>query len=157
LLGAKPGVAEAVAGWVRENHPGMLISGVQHGYFAADEEPEVLEKIASSGASLLLVAFGAPRQDQWIAAHKHELGGVKVAIGVGGLFDFFSGEKQRAPLWLREMGMEWAFRLWLEPARLWKRYVVGNGVFLLRVLWWRWNHRGSDDEMGKERMKERFV
>ncbi|MBB6049981.1 WecB/TagA/CpsF family glycosyltransferase [Armatimonas rosea] len=158
LLGAKPGVAEAVANWVRENHPGMLISGVQHGYFSADEEPAVLEKIASSGASLLLVAFGAPRQDQWIAAHKHELGSVKVAIGVGGLFDFFSGEKQRAPLWLREMGMEWAFRLYLEPARLWKRYVVGNGLFLMRVLWWRITHRGGESvAMGQGWTEERRV
>lgn len=150
LLGAKPGVAEGVANWVRTNHPEVLISGVQHGYFSPEEEPAVLEKIATSGASLLFVAFGAPRQDQWIAAHKHELGSVKVAVGVGGLFDFFSGQKARAPQWLREMGMEWAFRLWLEPARLWKRYVVGNGLFLMRVLWWRWVHRGESDSVATE-------
>jgi len=134
LLGAKPGVAEAVAQWVRENAPGTALSGWRHGYFASEEETAVLEEIRGSGASLLLVAFGAPRQDLWISEHLNETG-VKLAMGVGGLFDFYSGRLPRAPLWMREMGMEWLYRLIQEPGRLWKRYLIGNSVFLFRVIW----------------------
>jgi N-acetylglucosaminyldiphosphoundecaprenol N-acetyl-beta-D-mannosaminyltransferase len=134
LLGARPGVPEAVAQWILDHHPGDKVSGFQHGYYQPEEEPAVLERIRNSGADLLLVAFGAPRQDIWIDQHLQETG-VKVAMGVGGLFDFYSGRISRAPLWLREMGMEWLYRLVKEPGRLWKRYLVGNGLFLFRVLW----------------------
>lgn len=133
LLGAKPGVAEAVSAWVAENYPRVSLSGTRNGYFTPAEEPEVIRQIAASGASLLLVAFGAPRQDKWIHQHLNATG-VKVAIGVGGLFDFYSGNIPRAPQWLREMGLEWFYRFWQEPRRMWKRYFVGNAVFLYRVL-----------------------
>ncbi|MDD3471568.1 MAG: WecB/TagA/CpsF family glycosyltransferase, partial [Syntrophaceae bacterium] len=91
-------------------------------------------KIKDSGAHLLLVAFGAPRQDLWINEHLDETN-AKVAIGVGGLFDFYSGRIPRAPVWMREIGMEWLYRLLQEPGRLWKRYLIGNGIFLSRVIW----------------------
>lgn len=134
LLGGRPGVPEAVAQWMEENHPGIQIAGCHHGYYAAEEEAEVIAEIARSGADILLVAFGAPKQDKWISEHQEALG-VPVAIGVGGLFDFYSGRISRAPQWIREMGMEWLYRLLMEPARLWKRYVIGNGLFLMRVFW----------------------
>jgi len=133
LLGARPGVPEDVIEWIKQNYPGVKVSGCHHGYFAPEEEPEVIAQIARSGADLLLVAFGAPRQDTWINDHLGETG-VKVAMGVGGLFDFYSGKSVRAPLWMREMGMEWLYRFTQEPGRLWKRYFVGNGVFLYRVV-----------------------
>jgi N-acetylglucosaminyldiphosphoundecaprenol N-acetyl-beta-D-mannosaminyltransferase len=132
LLGAKPGIAERVRDWIQQNHPEVVVSGCHHGYFSLAEEPEVIRQINTSGASLLLVAFGAPRQDNWIHQHLDETG-VKVAIGVGGLFDFYSGTISRAPQWLREMGMEWFYRFWQEPRRMWKRYFVGNALFLFRV------------------------
>ncbi len=144
LLGAKPGVADAVAAWVREHHPGVAISGTQHGYFTPEEEPAVLRRIADSGAALLLVAFGAPRQDKWIARHL-DAAGVRVAIGVGGLFDFYSGNIPRAPQWLREMGFEWLYRFWQEPRRMWRRYFVGNAVFLYRVMRERRAEKGLED------------
>ncbi|MFN0085253.1 MAG: WecB/TagA/CpsF family glycosyltransferase [Blastocatellia bacterium] len=133
LLGAKPGVADAVGAWIRERHPGVTISGIHHGYFTPEEEPEVLRRISESGAALLLVAFGAPGQDKWIHRHLSE-SGVRVAIGVGGLFDFYSGTIPRAPQWLREMGLEWLYRFWREPRRMWRRYFVGNALFLHRVM-----------------------
>ena len=80
---------------------------------------------------MLLVAFGAPKQEKWIYSQQNLE--VKVAIGVGGLFDFYSGRIPRAPLWMREIGMEWVYRLYNEPRRLWRRYVVGNVVFLYRI------------------------
>lgn len=133
LLGARPGVPEGVARWVEENYPETRVSGVHHGYFSPEEEPALLARIRESGAALLLVAFGAPRQDIWIHEHLLETG-VGLAMGVGGLFDFFSGRIPRAPLWMREIGMEWVYRFLQEPGRLWKRYLVGNTLFLYRVL-----------------------
>lgn len=133
LLGGRPGVAEGVCRWLTQYYPGIEISGVHHGYYPAAEEPEVIRQIAKSGASLLLVAFGAPRQDQWIQDHLTATG-VKVAMGVGGLFDYYSGRIPRAPSWIRELGLEWLFRFWQEPKRLARRYFIGNGVFLVHVL-----------------------
>jgi len=133
LLGARPGVVNDVKEWVMRNSPHTLISGQHHGYFSDDEQSEVINSIKESGASLLLVAFGAPRQDMWISEYLEQTG-VKVAVGVGGLFDFFSGRMPRAPLWMRKIGMEWVYRLLQEPGRMWKRYIIGNVLFLWRVM-----------------------
>jgi N-acetylglucosaminyldiphosphoundecaprenol N-acetyl-beta-D-mannosaminyltransferase len=132
LLGGRPGVAEGVARWLAATYPGVEIAGCHHGYFSADEEADVIREINESGADLLLVAFGAPRQDQWIRRCLSQLT-VKVAMGVGGLFDFYSGRIPRAPRWMRKAGLEWFYRFCQEPARLWKRYLVGNLVFMLRL------------------------
>ena len=133
LLGARPGVAEKVRDWIVEHYPSTLVSGYRDGYFSPAEEPEVICDIARSGAAILLVAFGAPRQDVWI--HRHLAAtGVKVAMGVGGLFDFYSGRVPRAPVWMREVGAEWLYRFFQEPRRMWRRYFVGNAVFLWRVI-----------------------
>lgn len=133
LLGALPGVADEVVEWIGARFPQLVICGTRHGYFQPDEEQEIIQEINASGADLLLVAFGAPKQDVWIHRHAKEMG-VKVAIGVGGLFDFYSGRHARAPQWMRNIGIEWMHRLMLEPRRLWKRYLVGNVVFLARVV-----------------------
>ncbi len=133
LLGAAPGVAEAVRAWVEKNHPGVKVTGCHDGYFTAEEEPAIIREIAQSGADVLLVAMGVPNQELWIKRNLPALG-VKVAIGVGGLFDFYSGRIPRAPMWVREIGMEWFYRFSQEPSRLWKRYFVGNNLFLFRVL-----------------------
>lgn len=133
LLGARDGVASGVADWLRCNFPQVRVCGWQHGYFGPEDEREVIERIKNSGARVLLVAFGAPRQDVWIAQHLRQTG-VRVAMGVGGLFDFYSGRVSRAPEWVREIGMEWMYRLVQEPGRLWRRYLLGNGLFLWRVL-----------------------
>jgi len=133
LLGARPGVPEKVRDWIVERYPETVVSGCHHGYFLEAEEDAVIREIAASRASVLLVAFGAPRQDKWIRGHLNETG-VKVAMGVGGLFDFFSGRIPRAPAWMREIGCEWLYRFYQEPRRMWKRYFVGNAVFLWRVL-----------------------
>jgi N-acetylglucosaminyldiphosphoundecaprenol N-acetyl-beta-D-mannosaminyltransferase len=132
LLGGHPGVAEGVAGLLAKNYPGVEVAGFRHGYFTADEEAEVIEEIRRSGADLVLVAFGAPRQELWVRRNLAKLG-AKVVIGVGGLLDFFSGRIPRAPRWIRKLGMEWCYRLCQEPKRLWRRYLVGNVVFLARL------------------------
>ncbi len=132
LLGARPGVTDAVKEWVLQKYPDVIISGHHHGYYKQEDELQIIKMIKDSGASLLLVAFGAPRQDIWISQQIAETG-VDIAIGVGGLFDFFSGQMPRAPLWMRRIGMEWVYRLIQEPGRMWKRYLIGNGLFLFRV------------------------
>lgn len=133
LLGAKPGVADLVRDWIAEHYPRVTVCGDRHGYFNSEEESKVIDEIARSRADILLVAFGAPRQDVWISEHLEKTG-AKVAMGVGGLFDFYSGQMPRAPQWMREIGLEWVFRFYQEPRRMWKRYFVGNAVFLFRVI-----------------------
>ena len=133
FLGARPGVAETAAEWTRERYPALVVAGGRYGYFPEDEDDAVVQEIAASAADVLLVAFGAPRQDEWIARRLGRLG-VRAAMGVGGLFDFVSGRIPRAPAWMREIGMEWLYRLIREPERMWKRYLVGNALFVFRAL-----------------------
>ena len=137
LLGGQPGVAEATADWIRQHYPEVKIAGTHHGFFSAEQEPALIEHIRASGAEVLLVAMGAPRQEIWIHDHAADCG-VRVAMGVGGLFDFYAGRIPRAPGWLREIGGEWLYRLYQEPGRMWRRYLVGNFTFLTAVLMQRW-------------------
>ena len=92
----------------------------------------MLGDIRASGADILLVAFGVPKQEKWIREHLAETG-VGFAMGVGGLFDFYSGRIPRAPVWVRELGIEWLYRFAQEPRRMWRRYFVGNFIFLFRA------------------------
>ncbi|HKD68679.1 MAG TPA: WecB/TagA/CpsF family glycosyltransferase [Candidatus Binataceae bacterium] len=132
LLGAQPSVAAAAAAAMQLKYLQLPIAGAHDGFFAAADTPAVIHQINSSGAKILLVAMGAPRQDLWLAAHRAELW-PPVLIGVGGLFDFYSGNIPRAPMWLREIGLEWVWRLTQEPGRMWRRYLIGNPLFLYRV------------------------
>lgn len=134
LLGAKPGVAERMQGKLCEKYEGLKIIGCHHGHFNRElETRDVIAGVNGSGADILLVAFGAPIQEKWIHDHATEIG-CPVVMGVGGLFDFYSGDKPRAPLWMRRLGIEWAHRLFYDPKRLWQRYILGNPLFLWRVL-----------------------
>lgn len=134
LLGGKPGIAQKVVEYLNRNYPTLEVAGEQHGYFKDDELPEVIEKINASRADLVLVAMGAPRQEHWIKSNRSKLN-VKLLIGVGGLFDFYSGTVSRAPLWLRKRSLEWVWRLMVQPTEKAKRYLIGNPVFLYRA--WR--------------------
>lgn len=133
LLGGRPGVAERAAARLRADYPQHRFSVLSHGYFAAQDEPALLARLAHERPDLLLVAFGNPRQEQWIA-DRIDARHCAVAAGIGALFDFLAGEVARAPESVRTLRLEWVYRLWLEPRRLWRRYVVGNPAFLLRVL-----------------------
>jgi N-acetylglucosaminyldiphosphoundecaprenol N-acetyl-beta-D-mannosaminyltransferase len=133
LLGGRPGVPEEVAAWIHWRYPGLRVAGHRHGYFQPTEETAILADILQSGADILLVGLGAPLQEKWIHRNGERLR-VRSAIGVGGLFDFYSGRIPRAPQWLRELGLEWTYRLCQEPGRMWRRYLLGNIRFLARVL-----------------------
>ena len=141
LLGAAPGVAARMRQNLSDTYPGLDVVGEQHGYFDhADESSSVIEKINALKPNIVLVAFGAPMQEKWIHEHYKQIDS-NVLIGVGGLFDFYSGDKKRAPLWMRKSGIEWMYRLYLEPGRLWRRYIIGNPLFMLRILRWKKNRR----------------
>lgn len=132
LLGARPGMADAVAENMKQRYPDLRIAGCRGGYFVPEQEKEVVAAVNQSGARILLVAFGAPRQELWLERWKQQLE-PSVTVGVGGLFDFYSGRIPRAPAWMREMGLEWVYRLIQEPGRMWRRYIIGNPLFLYRV------------------------
>ncbi len=132
LLGARPDIAQAAAENMVQRYPQLKIVGARDGYFQPEEEEAVVDAINCSGARILLVAFGAPRQELWLRRWRDRLV-PPVSMGVGGLFDFYSGRIARAPVWMREMGLEWVFRLMQEPGRMWRRYVIGNPLFLFRV------------------------
>lgn len=133
FLGASPDANEGLVANTLAKYFNLKIAGAQHGYYKSNEEDEVIKNINKSSADLLLVAFGAPKQEKWIAKNLPKLN-VKVAMGVGGLFDFYSGRIQRSPLWMREIGFEWFYRFMQEPRRMWKRYFIGNALFLYRVI-----------------------
>ncbi|ARN83672.1 hypothetical protein B1812_14440 [Methylocystis bryophila] len=134
LLGGEPGVAEAAARTVKAMGHDDVIAGVHHGYIDSPEDKQAaIEEINASGASILLIGMGVPTQDIWIARNFDSLR-TPVVVGVGGLFDVFSGRVSRAPVVLRCLGCEWTWRLLQEPAQLWSRYLISNAVFILRTL-----------------------
>ena len=135
LLGAGPGIADKAAQRLQEQFPGLDIAGTFAGSPAADEADAIITRINASRADVLLVAYGAPKQDLWIAEHLTKLPSVRVAMGVGGTFDFLAGTAKRAPQWMRSLGLEWLWRLLLEPwraKRIWTAVVVFPFLVLTR-------------------------
>lgn len=131
FLGAAPGVADRAADILREKHPGLQVVGVYSGSPAPEEEDQIVEIVNASRADILFVAYGAPNQDKWIARNLPRLQ-VKMAMGVGGAFDFIAGVIPRAPLWMRHAGIEWLYRLYLQPWRI--RRMMRLPRFVLAVL-----------------------
>lgn len=132
LLGAKPGIAQKMADNLMQLFPKLQISGVQHGYFAQSQNNDIIQRINNSHTDVLLVAQGSPLQETWVIDNAAELHCESV-LAVGGLFDFYSGEITRAPLWMRETGLEWIWRLLQEPVTKFKRYVIGVPEFMFRT------------------------
>lgn len=133
LLGARANIGERACRELAISFPHHTFRFVSDGYFDDEQEQTILDGLAKNPVDLLLVAFGNPKQELWIARNcraEH----AKVAFGVGALFDFLAGHVPRAPDFLIRMRCEWIYRLWLEPRRMWGRYVVGNPLFLARVL-----------------------
>ena len=132
FFGAKPGIAEKAANTLRAKYSGLNIVGTEHGYNENKTSEQIIEAINNSGCDVLLVAMGSPVQEKWLLEHKDKLH-CKTALAVGGLFDFYSGNISRSPMWLREIGMEWIWRLMQEPRNKFNRYVIGNPLFLYRT------------------------
>ena len=132
LLGGKPSVAKTTAHNLCQQHPGLQIAGSADGYFEPNSYLKVIEKINESQADILLLAMGSPAQEKWLIQHANLIN-CRTALAVGGLFDFYSGKISRAPLWMRELGMEWVWRLIQEPKAKFNRYIIGNPLFLIRT------------------------
>ena len=117
LLGGRSGIAEAAARRLKELCPGLSIAGTHSGYFAPGEEATIVEEIRQLRPGVLFVGMGQPKQELWIEKYMRVLE-TPIAMGVGGSLDVYAGVLRRAPAWLRERGLEWAYRLWQEPSRL---------------------------------------
>ncbi|MGD9913776.1 MAG: WecB/TagA/CpsF family glycosyltransferase [Rhizobiaceae bacterium] len=133
LIGAKRSNAEGALRKLADMAPQHRFEFIHDGYFTPEEEPGILAHIERVRPDILLVAMGVPRQELWIAS-KLTQAHCTLPMAVGALLDFLSGAVPRAPLWVRRWRLEWLFRLAVEPGRLWRRYVVGNPAFLMRVL-----------------------
>lgn len=133
LLGAAEGIAKAAAEKLKSQYPKCQIAGTYSGTPLAKDEEKIIELINKSEAEILLVAYGAPAQEKWIARNLSKMPKVKLAGGIGGTFDFIAGSKKRAPKWMQNAGLEWLYRLILEPSR-WKRIYNATIKFPLKVI-----------------------
>jgi N-acetylglucosaminyldiphosphoundecaprenol N-acetyl-beta-D-mannosaminyltransferase len=131
FLGAAEGIAEKAANILREQYPNLQIVGTYAGSPSAEDEDELVEMVNASGADILFVGYGAPKQDKWIARNTPRLS-VKMAMGVGGAFDFIAGIIPRAPQWMQNMGLEWLYRLYRQPWRIKRMMRIPR--FMLAVL-----------------------
>lgn len=133
FLGGLPGAAARAAAAVEKRHPGARIAGTycppREAFDTREEQARIRRIVRQAAPDVLLVGFGAPKQEKWMAENK-DLLGVPVAIGVGGSFELASGIRRRAPRWLRSSGLEWLFRFAQEPKRLFRRYVVDDLPYL---------------------------
>ena len=134
LLGSEPAVARQAAARLSATYPGLDVVGTHHGYFepGSAHDDRVVEDVNARRPSILLVGMGTPKQELWVQRNAERLD-VDVLWTVGALFDVVSGKVPRAPSWLADNGLEWIFRLAIEPGRMWRRYLLGNPVFVHRV------------------------
>lgn len=135
LLGSEPTVAARAAERLRRWYPRLRIVGAHHGYFEIDSphNERVIEDINARRPDIVLVGMGTPKQELWVDRHADQVE-AGVLWTVGALFDYVSGRVPRAPRWLADNGLEWIFRLGIEPQRMWRRYLIGNPMFLSRVM-----------------------
>jgi N-acetylglucosaminyldiphosphoundecaprenol N-acetyl-beta-D-mannosaminyltransferase len=129
LLGARREVVTKLAERCERDFPGLTIAGFRDGYFREPDHPAIVEEIHKSRADLLFIGMPSPFKETWAERHRAALD-VPVIVGVGGSFDVLAGYIRRAPRWVQRLGMEWFWRLCMEPRKLWKRYLVTNSEFL---------------------------
>lgn len=148
FYGGAPGVADALAARMARNYPGLNIAGTECPPFrplSVEERAATVERIRRSGANIVWIGLGCPKQEQWMREHRALLPGV-VTVGIGAAFDFHTDRIQRAPRWMCDHGLEWLHRLASEPRRLWRRYLVLAPRFvaysLAETLQLRW-HRAA--------------
>ncbi len=138
FFGCAPGVAMVARKACLEKMPKLIISGYEHGFIDwkkknSHENEELISRINNSGTDILIIGLGMPRQERWIVENKDDLT-VKIIMTGGAVFNYLSGKEHRAPQWMLNHGLEWLFRFVLEPKRLFSRYIIGNPVFMFRVI-----------------------
>lgn len=130
LFGGKPGVSEKAAINIQSKYPNLIVKGHRDGYFEEKDSPKILDEINGVKPDVIFVALGAPKQEKWIYKHRKLLH-TKVAMGVGGSLDVFAGTAKRAPEFFQKMGLEWLYRLFLQPSRIGRMMVLPQ--FLIKV------------------------
>lgn len=135
FLGGKPGTAEKAAAKLRRSRPALKIFGFRHGYFekSGPENETVVREVNAASPDILIVGMGMPTQERWLMENRGKLN-ARVVLTGGAAFDYASGELRRGPRILTGNGLEWLARLAIEPKRLWSRYLLGNPLFVLRVM-----------------------
>lgn len=113
--------------------PGVNVAGIRNGFFGKEETEKVINEINAASPDILIVGMGIPNQEKWVYEHFDKIQ-VPICWCVGALFDYYGGEFKRAPVLMRQLGFEWLFRLLLEPRRMWRRYLVGNFLFIKKVV-----------------------
>jgi N-acetylglucosaminyldiphosphoundecaprenol N-acetyl-beta-D-mannosaminyltransferase len=130
LLGARPEVVAALAEGCARDHPGLVVAGFRDGYFGPADHAGIVEHIRQAAPHMLFVGMPSPFKETWCERHRAALD-VPVIMGVGGTFDVLTGYVQRAPRLLQALGLEWSWRLLMEPRKMWKRYLVTNSEYLV--------------------------
>lgn len=134
FIGAAPGVAARAAELLGARFPGLSVPIISDGFLDAKKAEGLADRLRSLRGAIVLVGMGSPRQELWAWQHLARVPNVTV-LTVGGLFDFYADRIPRAPRWLRSLGLEWTFRMAQEPRRLARRYLLGNPLFVARVLY----------------------
>ena len=133
ILAGRPGIAESARRNLLKDWPGLKIVGCSDGYFITKSEAVVLDELAAEPPHILLVGMGAPLQEKWIARWRTNLAS-PVCWAVGALFDYVAGEEAPVPSWMDRIGLEWMWRLMIDPLGKWRRYLIGNPFFVARVI-----------------------
>ena len=135
FYGSKPETLEKLKARLSQRYPGIQIAGMYSPPFrplTAQEDEEITREINNTNPDIVWVGLGAPKQENWMAAHKGKIGGLMIGVGAG--FDYHAGNIKRAPLWMQKTGLEWLYRLIQDPKRLFKRYLTTNSRFILLLL-----------------------
>lgn len=131
FFGGAPGIADVAKEVCQKRYPGVQVVGTHNGYFQDSDVPGIIDNINKSGAQLLFVALGAPKQEKWIAKYRDSLDPI-VLMGIGGSFDVLAGKMERAPKWMQDASLEWLFRLYKQPSRFMRMMALPK--FVIKVL-----------------------
>lgn len=146
FFGAKETVIKKVVDRYTKQYGPSIIAGYRNGYFKKEEERSIAEMIAASNANILFVAISSPVKEKFLYENRDVLSKVNFTMGVGGSFDVVSGVVKRAPKWMQKPGLEWLYRVYQEPRRMFKRYLVGNIKFIKLVCQYKWGKFSKEDQ-----------
>jgi len=137
FLGAEPEIIQKAVTGIKEKYPKIQIGGYHHGYFSEEEESKIADEIRASKSDMLFLGISSPKKELFVQKYLKHMN-VPFTFGIGGVFDIIAGKTKRAPIWMQNCGLEWLYRLYQEPSRMWKRYLVTNTLFIYYILKAKW-------------------
>jgi len=141
FFGAREEIVKKVVSRYSLEYGPDIIAGYRNGYYKKEEERSIAQQIAGSGAQILFVAISSPKKENFLYQNRDLLHSVNFVMGVGGSFDVVAGHVKRAPLWMQKAGLEWLYRVYQEPRRMFKRYLVGNAKFIGLLISYKFGRR----------------